>query len=278
MKISQGSRAIEFNTFTFTGGETHLRLETPVEAGSEITVHCRIRSGDDLMQLLLAVDALERVGVRPGDITLVLPYLPYARQDRVMVPGEPFSLKVLARLINALDLKEVRVFDAHSDVGPALLNRCVASTSDAIATEYIRSCIGTDDFVLVAPDAGAYKKTSRLAASIGAEVIVATKSRNLADGSLAAPSVLGDVHGRVCVIVDDICDGGGTFLNLADALTAAGAKENHLFVSHGIFAKGYDALLARFASIGTTDSFKPKSEYPDTITVLPLNLQPRAHT
>ncbi len=272
MDISHDSQVIEFTTFTFNGGETHLRLDAPVDADAEVTIRCRIRSGDDVMQLLLAVDALDRVGVPSSQITLLLPYLPYARQDRVMVPGEPFSLKVFARLINALALREVRVFDAHSDVGPALLDRCTNINSDAMAAKYIRTRVGTSDFVLVAPDAGAYKKTSRLATTIGADVIVATKSRNLEDGSLAAPTVLGDVQGRVCVIVDDICDGGGTFLNLADALTAAGSRENHLFVSHGIFAKGHDALLARFASIGTTDSFKPQSEYPDTISVFPLDL------
>lgn len=271
MHITQQGHAVAFTTFPFAGGETHFRLSAPLVLSREVTVTTRIRSGDDVMQLLLAVDAIERSGVSAGQITLVLPYLPYARQDRVMVPGEPFSLKVFARLINALGVREVQVFDAHSDVGPALIDRCRVLGNGDAATAFIRARLGETPFVLIAPDAGAYKKTERLASALGVPVVVATKYRSVVDGSLAAPDVLGDVQGKVCVIVDDICDGGGTFLNLADALTAVGAAACHLFVSHGIFSKGYEALLSRFASIGTTDAFRDAAEYPDTITVINLS-------
>jgi ribose-phosphate pyrophosphokinase len=270
MLITQGDTPVDFHTFRFPGGETHVKLTSTLVPERDVTIMHRIRSGDDVMLLLLTVDALERSGVAPSGVTIVMPYLPYARQDRVMVRGEPFSLKVLARLINGLGVREVRVFDPHSDVGPALLDRCHVVTADAAAASYITATLGQTPFVLVAPDAGAYKKTSRLAAHLGVEVIVATKHRNLADGALAPPTVLGDVRGKTCVIADDICDGGGTFLNLADALRAGGAAECHLFVSHGIFSKGFDALLARFTSIGTTDSFAPAGEYPGTITVINL--------
>jgi ribose-phosphate pyrophosphokinase len=188
-----------------------------------------------------------------------------------MVPGEPFSLKVFARLINGLGVHEVQVFDPHSDVAPALIDRCRVLGNGDAATAYIRATLSDRSFVLIAPDAGAYKKTERLASALGVPVVVATKYRSVIDGSLAAPDVLGDVQGRVCVIVDDICDGGGTFLNLAEALTNAGAAECHLFVSHGIFSKGFEALRARFASIGTTDAFRDASEYPQDITVITLS-------
>ena len=160
--------------------------------------------------------------------------------------------------------------DATKPELPALDAQPAISNADA-ATTYIRGRLRDTPFVLISPDAGAYKKTERLATALGVPVVVATKYRSVVDGSLAAPDVLGDVRGKVCVIVDDICDGGGTFLNLAESLTAAGAAECHLFVSHGIFSKGYDALLARFASIGTTNAFRDASEYPDTITVINLN-------
>ena len=270
MQITQQGQPVPFTAFRFAGGESHVKLGAPLRAAQEVTVTARLRSGDDVMQLLLTVDAIERAGVGAHLVTLVLPYLPYARQDRVMVSGEPFSLKVFARLVNALGVHEVRVFDAHSDVGPALIDRCRVQGSGEAAATYIRQRVGERPFVLIAPDAGAYKKTERLASTLGVPVVVATKYRSVVDGSLAAPDVLGDVRGKVCVIVDDICDGGGTFLNLADALTTAGAAECHLFVSHGIFSKGYDALRARFASIGTTDAFRDASEYPQDLTVINL--------
>ena len=270
MTITQANRPIAFTSFRFSGGETQFKLTDHVEAATPVALTCRIRSGDDVMELLLAVDALKRLGVSSELISLKLPYLPYARQDRVMVTGEAFSLKVFAQLINSLQLGRVEVFDPHSDVGPALIDRCEVRDNLSCATAYIQSQVLPTPFVLISPDAGAYKKTSKLAEKLQAEVVVATKSRNVSDGKLAAPQVLGDVSGRACVIVDDICDGGRTFINLAEALQAAGASECHLFVSHGIFSTGYDTLLSRFKTIGTTDSFKPASEFPDSIQIITL--------
>ncbi|MFM2166863.1 MAG: hypothetical protein RIS79_1234 [Verrucomicrobiota bacterium] len=270
MKITQNTIALPYKTFRFSGGETHFRLEAAPQAGSPVRILTRIRGGDDVMLLLLAVDALERAGVPSSLMTLSLPYLPYARQDRVMTSGESFSLKVFSRLINSLEVAQVEVFDPHSDVGPALLDRCLPIANTAAAADYIRACVKSPRAILVSPDAGAYKKTSKLADLLGLDVVVATKSRSVTDGRLAPPHVLGDVSGRTCIIVDDICDGGRTFINLADALKEAGAAECHLFVSHGIFSQGYDALFERFASIGTTDSFQPAAEYPANIHLIPI--------
>ncbi len=268
MTITQNQRHLEHRTFRFPGGETQFKLITDSIQDLPVNILCRIHSGDDVMELLMAVDALERAGIYAENSTLELPYLPYARQDRVMMKGEAFSLKVFTRLVNSLNFGTVKTFDPHSDVGPALLEHCIVIDSIEAASKYIQTNVGALPFVLISPDAGAYKKTAKLAEKLNVDVVVATKTRNVTDGKLAPPKVLGDVEGKVCVIVDDICDGGRTFINLADALVASGAAETHLFVSHGIFSNGFDELFKRFKTIGTTDSFKPEQDFPKNIQVI----------
>jgi ribose-phosphate pyrophosphokinase len=273
MNITQDTTNLTFTSFRFSGGETHFKLTDPIDAEMPVKIDCRVRSGDDVMELLMAVDAIQRAGVLTTNITVALHYLPYARQDRVMVSGEAFCLKVFARLINSLNLGRVEVFDPHSDVGPALIDRCVVIEQTESVAAYVQEHL-PKSIVLISPDAGAYKKTAKLAEKLHARVIVATKTRNVTDGKLAPPKVLGEVTGQCCLIVDDICDGGQTFINLADALKAAGATECHLFISHGIFSKGYKDLLSRYQTIGTTDSFKPADEYPANIHVIQLKKFP----
>lgn len=268
MKVTevQNNQSIEFSSFQFPGGESHIKFVHQYPHGG-VYIQQRIRNGDDLMLVLLAVDALTRMGAESRNITLSIPYLPYARQDRVMVDGEPFSLKVFSQLINNLNLYSVEVFDPHSDVGPALLDRCVVipntnAVQDFVAENSIR------DFTLISPDAGAYKKTSKLGEYFRAPVVIASKKRDVSTGALSGCEIHGDVAGRPCLIVDDICDGGRTFLQLADALKSAEAGDLHLFVSHGIFSNGFDALRERFKTIGTTNSFR--ENYPDFITTIDI--------
>jgi ribose-phosphate pyrophosphokinase len=257
---------IQFENFTFSGGEPHIKINQNFDKSKKITVTHRLNSFNDLGLLCLAVDALKRMEVKLE--TLIIPYFPSARQDRVMVKGEPLSVKVYADIINKLQFKKVVVFDAHSEVTPAVLNNCEVESNHVFVQKIIKE-IGSD-VLLVSPDGGALKKIYKLSEYLGGvAVIECSKSRDVITGKLKGFKVyIDDLQGKNCLIVDDICDGGGTFIGLAEELKNKNAGKLYLAVSHGIFSKGF-ADLKCFERIFTTDSFKNLES--DRLTQIKLN-------
>ncbi|MDA9773990.1 ribose-phosphate diphosphokinase [Saprospiraceae bacterium] len=245
--------AISFESFTFSGGEPHIKILNEVAKQESVTVTHRIQNFEDFGLLLLAIDALKGMGVK--SITLLIPYFPAARQDRRMINGEPLSVKVYAEILNALNLESIAVFDAHSEVTLALLENSIAISNHAYIKQVLSSL--PKDTLLISPDGGALKKIYKLAAFLqDYEVIECSKSRDVKTGKLSGFQVYADdLQGKDCLIVDDICDGGGTFLGLADQLKAKGAGKLHLAISHGIFNKGTETLLSKFQTIHCTNAF-----------------------
>lgn len=264
----RGGREIEYETFVFSGGEVHVKIKDTFPFGVAKIV-TRINNSEDLMRLILAVDALRRIGV--GHIDAFIPYLPYARQDRVMVKGEPLSSKVFASIINSLKLNCITCYDPHSDVSVALLDNSQFLTNFHEVGNFIKNYCDNENILVVAPDAGAYKKIHKMCAHIGyeGEIIVANKVRNLNTGAILSTQIHGEVKGRNCFVADDLVDGGRTFIELAIALKEKGAEKLYLFASHGIFSKGYDELLKHYTIIGTTDSIQ--DEYPEPIKVMEID-------
>ncbi|WP_293307934.1 ribose-phosphate diphosphokinase [Pedobacter sp. UBA5917] len=246
--------SITHKSFLFAGGEPHIKIVDGFNTAEPVTITQRINSFNDLGLICITVDALKRMGVK--EINLFIPYFPAARQDRVMVPGEPLSVKVYADIINAMALASVTVFDPHSEVTPALLNNCVTVSNHEFIQKVIAK-IGTE-VKLISPDGGALKKIYKVSEFLGgAEVVECSKSRDVKTGKLSGFKVYSDdLAGTDCLIVDDICDGGGTFIGLAEALKAKNAGKLYLAISHGIFSKGFDELGQYFEQIFTTDSIK----------------------
>lgn len=255
IKVFLDCNELDINFMTFNGGERNVKIlgyKKPWTVGkkssedvSTILIEAYLTSSDEVMDLLLLEDALMRLdfrGLRKAEKNLHLAYSPYARQDRVMVDGEALSSSVMAKLINSMNFDVVVVNDPHSEVAPALLNNVVVIPQDHDAV----SVLGEDffsDLILVAPDAGAMKKTLKLAESVGAESRVgfATKVRDVRTGKISGTSYSGpELAGESVLIVDDICDGGFTFTSLAKVLKEKGAAEVFLYVTHGIFSKGID--------------------------------------
>jgi ribose-phosphate pyrophosphokinase len=244
---------IQFKSFTFSGGEPHIIINPNFDMSRSIIVSHRLNSFNDLGLLCLAVDALHRLEAKLE--TLIIPYFPSARQDRVMVKGEPLSVKVYADIINALNFKKVIVFDAHSEVTLAVLNNCELITNHKFVEKVVQE-IG-NNVILISPDGGALKKIYKVSEFLGGiEVIECSKSRDVKTGKLTGFKVYADdLQGKDCLIVDDICDGGGTFIGLAEELRNKNAGKLYLAISHGIFSNGFDDLNC-FERIFTTDSFK----------------------
>lgn len=231
--------------FRFPGGEWHFawpERETPVSAvltGAE---------PDDLVLLALWADVARERGVRS---VAYIPYLPAARADR----GTPFGARVYANLINAAGLDEVIVFDPHSPVAPGLVDdvRIVHSASAVRDAVFGRHGLPGDYVGIIAPDAGARDRATRVAELVGLPVFTAEKHRDQATGALLsyAPPTL-PAHGRL-LVVDDVCDGGATFVALAES-TGVARERLTLWVSHGIFSGRADRLTEHYGEIITTDS------------------------
>lgn len=236
--------------FTFPGGEQHIDLSNV--CGKSALLTTRLLKAEDTFYLLMAADALRRRGVRR--LGLFAPYLPYARQDRVALPGEPLAAAVYADIINQAGFDDVFGLDAHSYVMAAVIRnyraldwwRFVTPALDEI--EAGRKSVP----ILVAPDAGAAKKISSLADARACDWKQANKYRDPATGAVTMSC---DIPGRnrTVIVVDDICDGGATFVAIA---ASNQQHELHLVVTHGIFSKGIGTMfLAGYRSIHTTDSW-----------------------
>ncbi len=214
----------KFESFVFSGGEVYVKV---LECFVNAHVKAILRNTQDLVELLMLCDALKRMGKTIQRIDI--PYLPYARQDRVCNTGEALSLKVMCDLINSIGAKQVTVLDIHSDVTLALLNN---------VKNYEPASFGLLDIIgsklIICPDAGAEKRIQKLKKPY----VMATKVRDVATGEIKQTSLHGSVKDRDCIIVDDICDRGRTFTELAKVLRTAEARTVDLYVTHGIFAKG----------------------------------------
>ncbi|MET4141107.1 ribose-phosphate diphosphokinase [Pedobacter sp. UYP1] len=242
---------IDAKSFLFSGGEVHIKLQGKAE---EVMISARLNDSNDVMKLLLAVDALRRNGSK--NISVLIPYLPYARQDRVMVGGEPLSIKVMCNLINSCGFDKVYIFDVHSEVSLALLDNCELITNSSLAKQVLHD---QTDYLLVSPDAGALKKIYKLAEALQytSDIVLCNKVRDVSNGKIKQITVdQDDLEGKDCFIIDDICDGGATFIGVAKELKKRNAGKVSLIVSHGIMSHGETELAEWIDHIYTTDSIK----------------------
>jgi ribose-phosphate pyrophosphokinase len=203
---------------------------------------------------MLFVDALYDRGVPP--LELGLPLVPGCRQDRLNDSGDMlFTLKSVAKAINACGFKKVRVLDPHSDVTAALITNCeVTHMDDIIAQAVSQKVIESTDYVgVIAGDGGAEKRAGKAARTLGLPLIHAWKRRDVTTGALTGFGIEPLPAPGKYLIVDDLCDGGGTFIGLADELERSGHTAD-LFVTHGLFTAGLEKLTNRFGKVICTDS------------------------
>jgi len=250
---------IEVKVLKFPGGEMHVTVQTGMPA-HELEIKARLSNADAIMTLLMATDALRRA-YPDTPIALYLPYVPYARQDRVANPGEALSAKVFCDLINAQNYRRVVIEDPHSDVTSALLNRVVIDDPLPALRRVVESIRSKNSsLALVAPDAGARKRVLKLASQLDLPVVFADKIRDTHTGAITGTEIQNELPDCALLVVDDICDGGRTFTELAQALDAKQADRTarnplYLYVTHGIFSKGLDALLESYAGVFTRNNW-----------------------
>jgi ribose-phosphate pyrophosphokinase len=168
---------------------------------------------------------------------LIIKYLPYGRQDKAIGNNSTFALHSFAKLLNCLNFDEVIINDPHS---PEAL-KLISGARAVYPTEIVKKVIElTNSNLICYPDGGALNKYSDL---YSFPHIFGEKVRDQLTGNISNHKLVGDPTGKNILIIDDICDGGGTFTQLAQNLIKAGALEVNLFVSHGLFSKGLNPLI-----------------------------------
>ena len=262
MAIHINYRKIEYDVYP--GGEVYLKTELPAVADTTVPMQVItvIENSNDIMALLFIRNFYEKVNA-----ILHLQYTPYARQDRVIAGktgNQVLTAKVFANLINSLNFESVYIYDPHSMVMPALIDRSVVVSQ----TELCKQVVNVAKYdLLIAPDLGAYKKTEELSIETGIPFAYATKTRNPETGFLEVTGFSSpeSLEGKYALVVDDICDGGGTFINLMEYLkTRANDFKLDLYVTHGIFSKTkkplYEAGFNNIYSYYEFDTYKENNQ------------------
>lgn len=244
----------------FPGGEVHVNLEGMFIENINIVI-AYLYSSDDVMKLMLTVDAMRRENPKCY-IELEIPYFPYGRQDRVCSKGEAFSLEVMCKMINGLECNVI-ITDPHSEKTAELLDNCKVETQEDIFQENdFFKVIQEKNLILVSPDAGASEKVRYLSEKYRIDAIYCTKKRDPKTGYPVPVLPNGaDYRGINFIVIDDICDGGRTFVNLGHKLKECGAGHLYLYVTHGIFSQGFSALRTYYDRIYCNHTFNKPSEH-----------------
>lgn len=193
-------------------------------------------ANDNLMELLIMTDTLRRSSA--SRITAVIPYFGYARQDRRAKARTPISAKLVANLIETAGIDRVLTLDLHAAQIQGFFDIPVDNlyASPVFALDIAHNFRGQmEDIMVVSPDVGGVARARELAKRINAPLAIVDKRREKA-GEVAAMTVIGDVKGRKCIIVDDICDTAGTLCKAAETLMEAGATEVHSYITHGVLS------------------------------------------
>ena len=214
-------------------------------------------TNDNLMELLVIIDALRRASARR--ITAVIPYFGYARQDRKTTPRTPISAKLVANLLTTAGANRVLTMELHAGQIQGFFDIPVDNLySTPWMVPDILDTIGNDNLVIVSPDVGGVSRARGFAKRLEVGLAIIDKRRERA-GVSEVMHVIGDVAGRRCVLVDDIVDSGGTLINAADALLAAGASSVRAYCTHGVLSSGAAARIAasRLERLVISDSIRP---------------------
>ena len=220
---------------TFSDGEIQIEVDDNVRMRDVFLIQSTCAPvNDNLMELLLMIDAVKRSSAMR--ITAVIPYYGYARQDKKVAPRVPISAKLVADMLTTAGANRVITMDLHAKQIQGFFNIPVDNLfASSVLLEHIRCTFEDQDIVVVSPDAGGVERARAMAKRLSADLAIVDKRRN-APNEARAMAVIGDVTGKVVVLVDDMVDTAGTLTEAAGALIKAGAKEVHACCSHPVLS------------------------------------------
>ncbi|WOR16077.1 ribose-phosphate pyrophosphokinase [Hyphomonas sp. FCG-A18] len=219
----------------FADNEIFVRINENVRGEDVFVIQSTSRpANDNLMELLICIDALKRASSER--VTAVIPYFGYARQDRKTDGRTPISAKLVANLISSAGADRVLTMDLHAGQIQGFFDIPTDNmiASPVMVDDIMRRYQGKD-LMVVSPDVGGVVRARSLAKRIGADLAIVDKRRPEA-GVSEVMNIIGDVDGRECILVDDICDSGGTLVNAAAALKEKGASSVSAYITHGVLS------------------------------------------
>jgi ribose-phosphate pyrophosphokinase len=216
-------------------------------------------ANDNLMELLVMADALRRSSAQR--VTAVLPYFGYARQDRRTKARTPITAKLVANMLVGTGIERILTMDLHAAQIQGFFDIPVDNlyASPVFALDIKHAFKDQmDDLLIISPDVGGVARARELAKRLGAPLAIVDKRREKA-GEVSEMTVIGDVKGKTCLIIDDICDTAGTLCKAAEVLLENGAKEVHAYISHGVMSGPAVERVTNsvMKSLVITDSIEP---------------------
>lgn len=236
-----GIRPTECLVSRFQDGEIRIQILENVRGGDVFIVQSTHPPADNLLELLLLIDAAKRASA--ARVTAVIPYFGYARQDRKDQPRVPISAKLVANLIERAGADRVLTVDLHTDQLQGFFDIPVDNLyATPVFMQYFNT-LPADEFVVVAPDTGATKRARELARKLGNLPIALLDKRRPGPNQAEVIFVIGEVKGKQVLIVDDIIDTGGTIATASWALKDAGVQDIYVAATHGLFSGRASQLL-----------------------------------
>ncbi len=254
------SKLVNSSIRKFSDGEIYIEINENIR-GNSIFIMQSVSSpaNDNLMELLLCIDALKRSSAK--NITAVIPYFGYARQDRKVVPRTSISAKLVSNLITKAGADRVVTVDLHAGQIQGFFDIPVDNLfSTPIFARHAKKKIKSKNLICVAPDVGGTERARALGKLLNVGLAIVDKRRPK-PGQSQVMNVIGNVKNKTCIIVDDIIDSGGTIINAAQALKKRGAKEVYVYITHGVLSgdavkKIKDSVIKNLVITDTIDNLE----------------------
>ena len=268
------SKLVNSSIRKFSDGEIYVEINENIR-GNSIFIIQSVSSpaNDNLMELLLSIDALKRSSAK--NITAVIPYFGYARQDRKVVPRTSISAKLVSNLITQAGADRVVTVDLHAGQIQGFFDIPVDNLfATPIFARHVKKKIKSKKIICVAPDVGGTERARALGKLLNVGLAIVDKRRPK-PGQSQVMNVIGDVKDKTCIIVDDIIDSGGTIVNAAKALKARGAKEVYVYITHGVLSgeavkKIKNSVIKNLVITDTIDN-SSKIKNVKNVEVLPIS-------
>ena len=268
------TKLVNSNIRKFSDGEIYVEINENIR-GNNIFIIQSISSpaNDNLLEMLLSIDALKRSSAK--NITTVIPYFGYARQDRKVVPRTSISAKLVSNLITKAGADRVVTVDLHAGQIQGFFDIPVDNLfATPIFARHVRKKIKNKNLICVAPDVGGTERARALGKFLRVGLAIIDKRRP-APGKSEVMNIVGSVKNKNCVIIDDIIDSGGTIVNAAKALKARGAKEVYVYITHGVLSgdavkKIKNSVIKNLVITDTIDNVE-KTKNVKNIEVLPIS-------
>ncbi|WP_022886624.1 ribose-phosphate diphosphokinase [Glaciibacter superstes] len=269
-----GSELVPTDSRTFANGEIYARFDESVRGSDAFVIQSHTSPINEwLMEQLIMVDALKRASAKR--ITVVAPFYPYARQDKKGRGREPISARLVADLFRVAGADRIMSVDLHAAQIQGFFDGPVDHLfAMPVLLEHVREQLDASTLTVVSPDMGRVRVADIWSDKLGAPLAIIHKRRDpLVPNQVSVHEIVGQVEGRVCLLVDDMIDSGRTIVKAAEALKAAGALSVVVAATHAVFSEPAIELLQNEAisSVVVTDTLPvPEDKRFPTLTVLPI--------